>query len=135
MSGSESRLRGNLVKALQQLDAVAVENPCSPGTPDINCTLGWIEVKKTKAWPKRSSTPVRLDHPLLPSQRVWIRRRLMRGGHVWVFVQIGRDYLLFSGGYAILGFGEATRHDLLRNSLAHWVGWKTVTERLVLRAA
>ena len=117
---SESNMRTNLVQGLKKLDAVAVENPARPGTPDVNFIGGWIECKWLRAWPKRPGTPVKLDHPLLPSQKVWIKRRNRRGGRAWVMLQCGREWFLFKGGVACDFLGTASRHDLYRQAYYVW---------------
>ena len=117
---SESGMRTNLVKALSVLDAVSIENPAGPGTPDINFIGGWIECKWLRAWPKRPDTPVKLDHPLLASQKVWIRRRIRRGGRAWVMLQCGREWFLFKGDVACDFLGTSSRNELHYYARAHW---------------
>lgn len=109
---SEAGMRTNLVKALSALDAMSVENPVGPGTPDINFIGGWIECKWLRAWPKKPETPVRLDHPLTPQQKAWLRRRRRRGGEAWVMLQCGREWLLFKGEVASDHLGTATQREL-----------------------
>lgn len=109
---SESGMRMNLVKALSVLDAVSIENPAGPGTPDVNFIGGWIECKWLRAWPKRPDTPVKLDHPLLPTQKAWLKRRRRRGGKAWVMLQCGREWLLFHGCVASDHLGTATQREL-----------------------
>jgi len=115
---SESDMRSKLVLALRELDAVAVENPACPGTPDIECTAGWIECKWVQEWPKREDTPVKLKHPLTPQQRVWLLRRTARGGLCWVMLQCRREWLLLRGDIAADHLGSVTV-DRLRE-LAEW---------------
>jgi len=109
---SESGMRMNLVKTLSVLDAVSIENPAGPGTPDVNFIGGWIECKWLRAWPKRPDTPVKLSHPLLPTQKAWLRRRRRRGGAAWVMLQCGREWLLFKGEVAADHLGTATQREL-----------------------
>lgn len=117
---AESDMRKNLCNKLKKLDAVAVENPARPGTPDINFVGGWIECKWLRAWPKRTGTVVKLNHPLLSSQKVWIRRRQRRNGKPWVMLQCGREWLLFRGDIACDRLGTATRAELYSHARAHW---------------
>ncbi len=117
---AESDMRKNLCRKLEKLDAVSVENPAGPGTPDVNYIGGWIECKWLRAWPKRVGTVVKLDHPLLISQKVWIKRRIRRGGRAWVMLQRGREWLLFGGLGACDFLGSSTRAELYSHAFAHW---------------
>lgn len=109
-----------MVQALKSLDAFAVENPVGPGTPDINFIGGWIECKWLRAWPKRVETPVTLDHPVTPSQKVWLKRRIRRGGKAWVMLQCGREWLLFRGDVAADFLGISTRDELYKRAYRVW---------------
>jgi len=93
---SESGMRGNFVKFLKGLglDAVAVENPIFPGTPDVNYLHGWVELKWIRSWPKNPETPVRLKR-YTNSQKLWIRRRTLAGGKAFLLVQCKREWFLF----------------------------------------
>ncbi len=117
---AESDMRKNLCDRLKKLDAIAVENPARPGTPDVNFIGGWIELKWLRHWPKRVGTPVKLDHPLLSGQKVWIRRRNRRGGRAWVMLQCGREWLLFKGDAACDFLGTSTRQELYRHVYHVW---------------
>lgn len=117
---SESNMRKNLCNQLKKLDAQAVENRVGPGTPDVSYIGGWIECKWLRAWPKRPGTVVKLDHPLLKSQKVWIRRRARRGGNVYVLLQRGREWLLFYGRIACEYLGLSTRADLYTYACRVW---------------
>jgi len=117
---SEANMRQNLCDRLKKLDAIAVENPARPGTPDINFIGGWIECKWLRAWPKRVGTVVKLDHPLSKGQKIWINRRNRRGGKAWVMLQCGREWLLFNGGLACLYLGMRTRAELYSQARAVW---------------
>jgi len=112
----EARLRREVVRLLKSLDAQPVENIVRAGTPDVEYHGGWIEVKRTKSWPARPDTPVKLEHDLTPGQRRWIRRRERVGGTVWVLVQIDRAYLLLKGGDAARWIGEANRRELIAHA-------------------
>ena len=117
---SESDMRTNLVDKLKKLDACSVENPAGPETPDVQYIGGFIELKWLRAWPKRPGTPVTLDHPLLASQKVWIKRRIRRGGAVWVLLQCGREWLLFRGDVAVEHLGTSTKAELYDLAHAAW---------------
>jgi hypothetical protein len=98
----ESEMRRRVVKILAKQHAVSVENRCSPGTPDINCTGGWIECKRhARGWPFGERTPVKLSHGLLKTQERWIEKRVRAGGRVFVLVQVGNDFVLLDGLTAI----------------------------------
>src|SRR3546814_13417930 len=97
---SESRLRGNIVKALRCWDAVVVENPVCPGTPDVNYIDGWLELKFLPKWPRVPSTnPILIRH-YTAQQRIWLRRRWLRGGRSHLLLQVGREWLVFEIGRA-----------------------------------
>jgi hypothetical protein len=126
---SESGMRMNLVKTLSVLDAISVENPAGPGTPDINFIGGWIECKWLRAWPKRPDTPVKLDHPLLPTQKAWLKRRCRRGGKAWVMLQCGREWFLFDGIVAANHLGIVPQNEL--RYLAHQIWNQLDTLQLI----
>lgn len=115
---SESTMRGKLVRALRGLDAVAVENPACPGTPDVNYVGGWIECKWLRHWPQQAETPVRLPHPVTPQQRIWLLRRTARGGLCWVMLQCKNEWLLFKGDVAADNLGSVTLERL--REIAVW---------------
>ena len=108
---SEQALAGRIVKILKPLDAVRVENPCHPGTPDVNYIGGWIELKKVDKWPVREDTPLRLPH-FTPQQKIWLDRRIRKGGEAYVLLQVSREYMLLRGDVAAKILGEATRDEL-----------------------
>lgn len=118
---SEYNLRGWFVAALRPLDAVAVENPACPGTPDVNCVLGWIELKHVPAAPARAGTPVRVDH-YTQQQRLWARRRAAAGGMCLMYLQVGNEHFLLDGVTAAFNIGEATMGDLKGLALKTWTG-------------
>lgn len=117
---AESNMRKNLCNQLKKLDAQAVENRVGPGTPDINYIGGHIECKWLRAWPKRHGTVVKLQHPLLPSQKVWIRRRNRRGGKAWVMLQCKWEWLLFKGDVACDFLGKLTQGELVNRAYHYW---------------
>ena len=117
---AESDMRRKLVQALAPLDAMPVENRACPGSPDVEFIGGWIECKWLRHWPKRATTVVRLDHPLLPTQKVWLRRRCSRGGKAWVMLQCRREWLLFDGYTAAEYLGNVPRSGLYLHAKARW---------------
>lgn len=123
MSRHESTLRASVVDALRELDAIAVENPALPGTPDVNYVEGWLELKCLDAWPLRDATPLRCEH-WTPEQRVRHVLRSRSGGATYVLVEVAQthDYLLLEGAIAARILGKANRADLEAVSLALWTG-------------
>lgn len=119
---TEARMRQAVVAALKGRDAVAVENPIRPGTPDVNYIEGWIELKQIPAWPKRADTPVRIDH-FTPQQRVWLHRRCLRGGRAHVLLLVGnKEWLLFQGEDAANHLGKIPKKQLLSLAIAVHLG-------------
>ena len=108
---SESGQRGRVVRALQLLHAVPIENPIGPGTPDVNYAEGWIELKEL--------TVVQLPHFNI-QQRRWLRDRYGCGGNAWLLLQCGREWLLFTGRDAHDYVGKLTREGLYRVARERW---------------
>lgn len=120
MAGEQNQ-RQRVVQALRSIDAVSVENPAYPGTPDVNTIHCWIECKCEKEWPKRADTPFRLPH-FTQQQRVWLLRRCRKGGKAYVLLQVANDWLLFDGERAANGLGTWTRTECETNALRVWAG-------------
>lgn len=101
-------MRQVVVAALRGLDPISVENPAHPGTPDVNCTAGWVELKQLEAWPVRESSVVRVKH-FTPQQRVWLSRRWEANRRAWLLLRVGRlataSWLLLDGAYAARHLG------------------------------
>jgi len=116
---SEARMRKKVVKALKPLHAIAVENPCLPGTPDVNHTEGWIELKWLRSWPSKPETPVRLDHYTAP-QKIWAYQRRRAGGQCWFLLQCGREWLLLDGIVAAMHVNQATKQELIQVATAYY---------------
>lgn len=112
-------MRQRVVKALKPLDAWSVENPCRPGTPDVNYIEGWIELKWVEKWPARSSTPVRLPH-FTPQQKLHLRRRWHLGGNAYLLLQVDQDWFLLNGEEAAKIVGQANRTELEAHSIKFW---------------
>lgn len=120
---SEHSQAERVIKTLKPLHGFRVENPCLPGTPDVNCTLGWIELKWIEKWPARTGTPVRVDH-FTPQQRIFGQKRHRAGGLALLLLQVEstQDWLLFDGPTAARIVGHVPRAELLAGALAHWIG-------------
>lgn len=108
---SEYDIRGRIVKALRPLDAISVENPAYPGTPDVNFIEGWLELKWLPKWPAREDTVVSLEH-FTQQQRVWLFRRHRLGGNVWLLLKVERQWMLFTGTQAATVVGKVCRKEL-----------------------
>ena len=112
---AESRFWDRVRPLLAGLHPTRIENAAGTGTPDVNITLGWIELKQVqeKDIPKRDATTLRLDH-FTAQQRAWLAGRANAGGACWVLLLLGEEWLLFKGMDAALSLGhctlEATRH-------------------------
>lgn len=124
---SEYNFRQSVVKALQQIrtDPFSVENRVRAGTPDVNCTRGWIELKYLAEWPKLPETPVRIDH-FTNQQRNFLRRRWNAGGGAWLLMRVGSrgvlENLLFSGPEAADFLGYLDRAKLVSLAVMHTYG-------------
>ncbi len=118
---AEKTMRKRVVRALRALDAVAVENGCGVGTPDVNFVGGWVELKSVAAWPARPATPLRVEH-FTQEQRLWLARRTRAGGIALLLLKVGDDWLLFTGSVGAQVVGRATKADLFRVALRSWPG-------------
>ena len=116
---SESGQRQRVMKALKVLDALPVENPTRPGTPDVNYVEGWIELKWLRRWPVRPESIVKLEH-FTRRQRRWLRNRCRAGGNAWLLLQCQREWLIFSGTVAHDHVGNLTREDLYVVAFRSW---------------
>lgn len=115
---SESIMRRKLVKALDELGAISVENPVHPGTPDISYVEGWIECKWLRSWPRDDTTSVRIPH-FTQYQRSWLRRRHDRGGACWVALQCRREWLFIPGLKAAMFLHYASYWELVNMASLH----------------
>lgn len=118
---TESRFRRRVVETLRPYDAVAVENPVHPGTPDINYAEGWIELKVVR-------DPAAPIPHFTPQQRVFLYRRSRAGGRAHLLVAYER-----SVNVASLFSAEDARtivrpHD--RSPLTSFVSWADLRDRL-----
>lgn len=129
---SESDMRSYLVKSLEVLDAVAIENGrLRAGTPDLNFIGGWIECKWLKTWPKGADVnPVRFQHPLTKEQGLWLARRWRRGGLALVAAKVSSEWFFFSGETARHTFDRMTRPQMREQALL-WFPRGLDKERLI----
>lgn len=118
----ESAMRQIVVKALSGLDAISVENPARPGTPDINYIEGWLELKVLEKWPSRASTKIRVPC-FTAQQRVWLSRRWLRGGAAYFLILVDKDWLLFDGDVAGRFVGrDFDKNEMIENSRMYGEG-------------
>ena len=113
-----NKLRPVLLAA--KLDPVRVENPIHPGTPDVNMTCGWLELKCLPTWPVRASTPVRIKH-FTPHQRVFLYRRWKASpGSTLLLLEVraAKQWLLFDGDVAAKIVGRVTTKEHRTNARA-----------------
>lgn len=113
----ERDMRKRVVAALRPLHAVSVENGAGAGTPDVNCVLGWLELKSIDGWPARPETPVRVPH-FTPEQRLWLIKRCEAGGAAWLLLKVGRDWLLLWGETAARIVDYSTADELAAARIA-----------------
>lgn len=106
----EREMRQTLVKALRQAgaDPVSVENPACPGTPDVNYVNGWVELKELSSWPAHAETNVAIDH-FTPQQRVWLVRRAMAHGRIFLILKVKHEWLCYWGNTAANIVGRANQ--------------------------
>ena len=116
---SESGQRKRIIKALRPLHGIPVENPVRPGTPDVNYIEGWIELKWMRRWPTRDYTMVRLPHFTM-QQRRFLRDRYEKGGNAWLLLQVGKEWLLFTGRDACDYVGQVSRKGLYKTARVRW---------------
>jgi hypothetical protein len=121
---SERAQRRVVIRRLAHLDAVAVENRVGPGTPDVNCTLGWIELKKLARWRRGSDNQPVLIHHYTAQQRLWHLRRNRAGEVTFLLLQVGAEWLLFSGD-AVQDVGRLTRQQLYGTCSQWWTATPT----------
>ena len=108
---------------------VRIENAAGLGTPDVNCTLGWIELKqvKTSDIPKRASTVLHLDH-FTNEQRIFLLKRAEAGGACWLLMLLGDEWLLFTGRTAADHVGRENVETTRRLAARIWPKTPTAEE-------
>ena len=116
---AEKDMRQRIINILRPLDAVSVENSAYPGTPDVNFIEGWLELKWLRSWPIQAETPVLISH-FTQQQKVWLKRRWLKGGNAWLLLQCKREWILFDGDTAALYVGRMTRGELIERAHSYW---------------
>lgn len=114
-------MRKIVVQVLSGLDAISVENPVRPGTPDVNFIEGWVELKVLEKWPARASTKIKVAC-FTPQQRVWLERRHRRQGAVFFLILIAKDWLLFDGYTAGRFIGQYNKNEMIENAILYCEG-------------
>lgn len=109
-----------LRRALKGLDPVRVENRCEVGTPDVNYTNGWIELKFHRKPPKRGGILI-LDHDMTTEQRVWAIRRDRAGGKVFLILKVSNIWILLKGIVAAEYLGKVSLEELKERAEKTWV--------------
>jgi hypothetical protein len=125
---SESAMWEAIRPVLKSCDPVRIESPISPGVPDVNYTLGWIELKYLDAWPVRAGTPVKISH-FTKKQRVWLIRRRMSGGNAFLLLKVGAyEWLLFDGRVAAENIDKVNKEQLTKLCLGRWLRLPKIKE-------
>lgn len=129
MRKRESRFWDAVKPLLAGLHPVRIENAVAMGTPDVNCSLGWIELKQVeeKDIPKRETTLLRLDH-YTPEQRIFQLKRARAGGPCWLLLLLDHEWLLFSSKVAAERLGKMTVADTREAATRRWATAPTKEE-------
>ena len=125
------RLRAGLYSVVspKNLRLQRVETGCAVGVPDVAYSVkwkrrkagGWIELKRVKEYPKRSSTVIRLTK-FTKEQKLFIRLHGRITKNAFLLVQVERDWYLFDHIH-IDKIGEtATRSDWELYAVNFWIG-------------
>lgn len=112
---SESQMRARIVNALRQLDAHAVENAARAGTPDVECILGWLELKD-QDFTKGNVLPLR---HFKAQQRVWLHRRWKMGGLAVLLIRTNLGWFMLDGVTAAKAPGKDEMW-FRENCIASW---------------
>ena len=119
---SESGVRASLVDRLRCLDAQSIEVPIKSGVPDVNFKNGWIEIKFKESWPKNADeVPIKFKHPITPAQKVWMRRRVRKGGRCFVCAKVASEWFFWDVARFDLDlFNNMTRLQMLESCHLHF---------------
>lgn len=120
MASSERDMRKVVVRLLKPLHAVSVENGVGIGTPDVNCSLGWIELKSVDQ-PARPGSPVRAPH-WTQEQKLWLRAREAAGGLAALLLKVGDWWILLDAETAYEIVGKVPLGRLLDECRFAWRG-------------
>lgn len=111
-------------------------DPYTAGVPDLSGFVPqvgtvWIECKALDKWPARASTPVRLSR-YTDDQKYFLTQR-----NGFLFVRVGREYILICGKSELTLAGTLPREDLIRCAVGYWKGsvdWEQFTATLRQRS-
>jgi len=123
--GSESTLAGRLRNCVNDAPGrnhmTRIENGVELGTPDTNGRVFgidfWLELKHVHEWPKRKTTPVRLNH-FTAEQRQWLLQRGLAGGTCGVLLQVKNEYFAFNW-FKSQRLSTLTRDELMAAACWH----------------
>lgn len=111
------------LKPWPELDLIRVENAIVPGTPDVNGTDFWVELKSVEG-PREATKPVLVEH-FTPEQRLWVGRRWRAGGRVYLLIRVSVGkvvtFVLLDGNVATDNLGKVNLAELRRQSVRSWV--------------
>lgn len=128
---SEADLQGKVLRQLWCYHGIPVENPKKLGTPDVAFIHGWIECKYLDQYPVRKGTIVRIEH-FTGKQRLWLMKHSALGGNCFLWLQVGREHLIFGGWYAARHVGRVTANELKKNALYHSTTFPCLNNLIVI---
>lgn len=99
---------------------MSIENGVGVGTPDVNCALGWLELKSVNQ-PASPDTKVHVGH-FTKEQRIWLLRRWRAGGCACLLLKVGSWWLLFDPPTAFESVGKLTLNELIARCFDGWQG-------------
>jgi len=116
------------------------EDSVTRGIPDVSYAIdgaeGWIELKTLNDWPKRPTTPVRVD--IKPEQVAWLEARGDAGaGRCFVLIRVGHEHLLVRWNRVRDLLRDDLSVDDVRDLAEHrWergIDWDDLIGRLITR--
>jgi len=124
---SEADLQTKVLRLLWCYNGIPVENPKKIGTPDVAFIHGWIECKYLDQYPVKKGTIVRIEH-FTGKQRLWLMKHSAFGGNCFLWLQVGKEHLIFKGWYAAKHVGRVTANELRKNALYHSLVFPNITK-------
>lgn len=113
-------MRSKVLQELRPFHANAIENVAGLGTPDVEFCFGWIELKFLERYKRNCDiSPVLIPH-FTTDQRRFLKKRWLTNESSYLLLQIGNQWLLFTGAVAAEYVGRATRPQLLELSTSSW---------------